>query len=223
MKTKTSAFMGLIIVLSLASSCSITKMRYSKGCNIQLWDRWGKEKINITHKPNSPKSQEKKLKEKADSIIQSTICDGLGTSVEGVKSTETKQTGTILLPKSTKEKPALSRPSGKKQNKDIISFKRIALKENNAVSTYSKTAFHQIDAPSTQHPEKVNDGQSWLIALILCIFLGYLGIHRFYLGYPVIGIIQLLTLGFFGLWWLIDIILILIGHLKPKKGDYVDH
>lgn len=55
-----------------------------------------------------------------------------------------------------------------------------------------------------------------LIAAILCFFLGGLGIHRFYLGYTSIGIIQLLTGGGCGIWALIDFIRILTGDLKHK-------
>ncbi len=48
-----------------------------------------------------------------------------------------------------------------------------------------------------------------------------MGIHRFYLGYPVIGVIQLLTFGGFGIWTLIDFIMIITGDLKPADGtDY---
>jgi len=63
-------------------------------------------------------------------------------------------------------------------------------------------------------------GKSQLTAVLLAFFLGALGIHRFYLGYTGIGIIQLLTLGGFGIWALIDFIRILVGDLKPKGGDY---
>lgn len=59
-----------------------------------------------------------------------------------------------------------------------------------------------------------------MVALLLCIFLGFLGIHRFYLGYPLIGIIQLLTLGMCGIWYLIDFFRICFGDLKPKNGVY---
>ena len=52
------------------------------------------------------------------------------------------------------------------------------------------------------------------------IFVGTFGIHRFYLGYIGIGIIQLLTLGGLGIWSLIDLIRIAIGDLTPKDGDY---
>ncbi len=65
-------------------------------------------------------------------------------------------------------------------------------------------------------------GKSQLVALLLVIFVGVLGIHRFYLGYPIAGIIQLLTLGGFGIWALIDLIMIITGDLKPKDGDYTE-
>lgn len=63
-------------------------------------------------------------------------------------------------------------------------------------------------------------GDDQLVALILVIMLGGLGIHRFYLGYIGIGIIQLLTLGGCGIWWLIDMIRIITGDLQPKNGVY---
>ena len=57
-------------------------------------------------------------------------------------------------------------------------------------------------------------------AIVLSIFLGGLGIDRFYLGYTGLGVLKLLTLGVFGIMWLIDLILIVSGSLKPKDGDY---
>ena len=46
-------------------------------------------------------------------------------------------------------------------------------------------------------------------AFVLCIFLGYLGAHRFYEGKAILGIIYLFTFGLFGIGWFIDIIRIL--------------
>lgn len=57
------------------------------------------------------------------------------------------------------------------------------------------------------------DDNEMIIAAILCFFLGYLGIHRFYLGYTTIGILQLITAGGCGIWVLIDLIRILTGDL----------
>lgn len=63
-------------------------------------------------------------------------------------------------------------------------------------------------------------GKSQLAAVLLCFFLGGLGIHRFYLGYTWQGVVQLLTAGGCGIWALIDFIRILVGDLGPKDGSY---
>jgi hypothetical protein len=63
-------------------------------------------------------------------------------------------------------------------------------------------------------------GKSQVIALLLVILVGGLGIHRFYLGYTWQGIVQLLTLGGCGIWALIDLIRIITGDLQPKDGSY---
>lgn len=63
-------------------------------------------------------------------------------------------------------------------------------------------------------------GKSQVVALILVLLVGGLGIHRFYLGYTWQGIVQLLTAGGCGIWWLIDLIRIITGDLGPKDGSY---
>lgn len=78
----------------------------------------------------------------------------------------------------------------------------------------------QQEAAQDQDPIAEGKGKSQLVALLLVILVGVLGIHRFYLGYTTIGIIQLLTLGGCGVWALIDLIRIAMGDLKPIDGDY---
>jgi TM2 domain-containing membrane protein YozV len=60
--------------------------------------------------------------------------------------------------------------------------------------------------------------KSFSTALILSIFLGYFGIDRFYLGYVGLGILKLITGGGFGIWWLIDVIMIATKSLKDSNG-----
>jgi TM2 domain-containing membrane protein YozV len=64
----------------------------------------------------------------------------------------------------------------------------------------------------------VQSPKSWLATLLLSIFLGELGIDRFYLGKVGTGILKLITLGGFGIWWIIDIILTIAGAATDKQG-----
>ena len=54
--------------------------------------------------------------------------------------------------------------------------------------------------------------KKWIVALILSIILGGIGVDRFYMGYIGTGILKLITLGGLGIWWLIDLILIATKH-----------
>lgn len=63
--------------------------------------------------------------------------------------------------------------------------------------------------------------KSRLVAALLCWFLGIFGAHRFYVGKVGTGIAQLLTLGIFGIWTLIDFVVILIGSFKDSEGAIV--
>lgn len=55
-------------------------------------------------------------------------------------------------------------------------------------------------------------------ALVLCILLGYLGAHYFYVGRAGKGILYFLTAGLFGIGWIIDIISIATGSFKDNLG-----
>jgi len=58
----------------------------------------------------------------------------------------------------------------------------------------------------------------WTVCLVLNLFLGLLGVHRFYSGHIVIGLIQLCTGGMCGIWTIVDLILILVGSYTDSKG-----
>ena len=61
--------------------------------------------------------------------------------------------------------------------------------------------------------------KSNLAALLLCLFLGGLGVHRFYVGKIGTGVLQLVTLGGLGIWALIDLIFIAIGKFTDGDGN----
>jgi hypothetical protein len=73
---------------------------------------------------------------------------------------------------------------------------------------------------SGPHPGVANptSAKSFLATWLLSLLLGWLGIDRFYLGKIGTGLLKLFTLGGFGIWYLVDLILVLAGAQKDKSG-----
>ena len=69
---------------------------------------------------------------------------------------------------------------------------------------------------SAQAPRAQRD---WLVTLLLSIFLGCLGVDRFYLGYMGLGVVKLITAGGCGVWWIIDIVMIVTGKMVDAAGQ----
>lgn len=62
-------------------------------------------------------------------------------------------------------------------------------------------------------------GKSKTKTFLLCYFFGALGVHRFYVGKLITGILMLLTLGGVTIWWLVDLYRIITGRFKDKQGN----
>ena len=55
-------------------------------------------------------------------------------------------------------------------------------------------------------------------ALILCICLGFLGVHNYYVGKIGKGILYSFTCGLFGVGWIMDIFKIATGSFRDNVG-----
>lgn len=74
-----------------------------------------------------------------------------------------------------------------------------------------------------EYRENINRRQptsekDWLVALLLCIIVGTLGVHRFYVGKIGTGILWLLTGGCFLVGWIVDIVMIANGSFTDGEG-----
>ena len=219
MKKTTTSKLGLLIamVAILVSSCStnatFSKRYHSRGFNIA----WG----GGSDANNNPvKQTPKKVKAKSDVVAVAQNTDNV--TVQSVKSTEN-----TAMEASTVNTAVVSNNILAKNEvatvKNATQTSTQAVKSSTVVS--KKASVNAISKTNTKAVKKNADpgeGKSQMIALILCIFVGVLGIHRFYLGYTMEGVLQLLTGGGCGVWTLIDLVRIITGDLKPKDGDYTE-
>ena len=61
----------------------------------------------------------------------------------------------------------------------------------------------------------------WLALFLLTFFVGFLGVHRFYVGKIGTGVLMLITLGGLGVWFLVDLLLVVTGQFTNKDGQKI--
>lgn len=93
---------------------------------------------------------------------------------------------------------------------------KLSLKETIALKAAQKVVKRELRAA-----DDAGEKKSQVVALLLCLFIGGLGMHRLYLGYSNWWL-QLITLGGCGIWALIDLIRIIMGDMKPADGSEYD-
>jgi hypothetical protein len=209
---KIKLFGALLSVMLLAASCKtsndvmthglIQKRKYNKGFFISK-----AKKINVT-------KNKEQLQIDPSRVIQA-------------KRDEIKIASAPTAPMASLEQNLAPRTETGQETSSFSSTNQVqAVKSDHIQITkgFEKVAVSAINPLSKSakktSPNSPLSGSSQILALVLCFFVGLLGIHRMYLGYIGIGILQLVTLGGFGIWTLIDFIRILIGDLGPANGSY---
>ena len=79
-----------------------------------------------------------------------------------------------------------------------------------------------LEETKSDRSEKSKPGdKDFITTLLLCIFLGGLGVHRFFVDKMGTGVLMLVTLGGLGIWWIIDIILIVTNSFEDSEGRVI--
>ncbi len=71
------------------------------------------------------------------------------------------------------------------------------------------------------HQKKHPSDKDFITTLLICVFLGGLGVHRFFVDKMGTGVLMLVTLGGLGIWWIIDIILIVTSSFEDSEGRVI--
>lgn len=190
----------------VASNRKIQKRKYQKG-----YFHANNSKVNV--------------KKAEDVAAEMNAVETMTVKRDGVLATTYTPIADVITPANVRaEKKALKAANKEAvaQIKEIKKAQKIHTKSFEAEYSENATADIEqtLDNSAKDASSESKGGESQLVALILAIFLGGLGVHRFYLGYIGIGVIQLLTAGGCGIWALIDVILILTDNLGPKDGSY---
>jgi TM2 domain-containing membrane protein YozV len=202
--------MKKIILLAAAaifmvSSCTIEKRLYNSGYHVE----WNHSKKHVESDQVAQEESSSEVREAANVEVSRTA------SVDQVIEESAVSNDAVVVAVVETEKS---------ESNEVVSTTNTV----NQKSSVSSSKVQQVKATKVKETKKAEKskapggGKSQLIALLLCFFIGVIGIHRFYLGYTGIGILMLLTGGVCGLLTLIDFIRILIGDLGPNGGSYSD-
>ncbi len=205
---KQLSFIGLVITLVL-TSCSMEKRVYMSGYHIE----WNKTKHNHDKKELA-NNYNRKQKQQNKIVTIGQTENEINTADNSPAITYDNFTASldnsVIIPSgkttyfSKKENSVTSQTNQTLEKKTVVISKKIS----------------KVKKKAEKNSSAYGGGKSQLVALLLCVFIGVLGIHRFYLGYTGIGVLMLLTGGVCGILALIDLIRIISGDLKPRNGNY---
>ncbi len=236
-------YLLLFSIICAISSCTVEKRLYNSGLNVQ----WNKNRNSISKEDYSTTEETNSIDQ--NRTENSMLSDEqekhfLGDEPLSEDNTSILKTSDVknLITSNTSEEECdlITLKNGDEISANIveigsseIKYKKcnqndsplISINKKEVLMVKYKDGEKQVFSNNSKDPlaselSPENGGKSQIVAFILCLLIGVIGIHRFYLGHIGIGILYLLTAGLCGIGVLVDLILILTGSLKPKDGEY---
>lgn len=95
----------------------------------------------------------------------------------------------------------------------------IIINNSSEANTASSSQNTNANVQYTPHPQQqMASPSNKLLAFLLCLLLGYWGLHYFYVGKVGMGLLYLFTFGLCGIGWLVDLVRILTGSFTDNYG-----
>ncbi|MFM1897936.1 MAG: hypothetical protein RL577_176 [Bacteroidota bacterium] len=191
------AIAAFALVLSACSSnLTVAKRHYNKGWNISL----GGGKNGQFERPTRLE-RVAQTEIQAETTLEPLVLAESNSSIS-VAAVEAKASATQVV-------AAVAKAAAPKAHKSLTQTAHKAVAK---AKVSSSAPAEKKGSASTS-----GSGHSQWIALLLVLLLP--GIHRFYLGYYMEGVLFILTAGGCGIWWIIDLVRILTGDLGPADGS----
>jgi len=216
--------LSLLVVAALSAtfifdSCSVQKRYHRTGFNVN-WNHTSVRMKNDKHPSQSEEIVDEEVLVEEKVAVKTN--ENIASNYTYVQENTTASVNDEVVVSENQSNTILSNASNKINDKTQLSTNEKLVIDSKIKSFTKNQIIKHQKSNKSKKSSNAEGGKSWLVALLLCIFLGALGIHRFYLGYTGLGVLYLLTGGLCGIGVLVDFIMLLVGSLKPKNDDYND-
>lgn len=208
MKTLKTTFLIALAVL-FVTSCTVEKRLYNKGFHVEWKKKYKKNKgEDVLQEENYAHYNEEFKPAEINTVSQG---EEIASTSDEIQISDNKQRVVTFNNNVQAESTTINIVSNVNTLDEV---------KDSKAQKQAKKKSKKIQ--KSEGERESSGGKSQIIALVLVLLVGVLGIHRFYLGHIGIGVLMLLTGGVCGILALIDLIRIITGDLKPKDGEYTE-